>query len=156
MSHTRRHAIQLMGAGAAAILGAATPKLDKRSFGKTRTGATVDIYTLTNAHGMEAAIMNYGAILVSLKTPDRSGKMADIVLGFDSFEGYLGEHPYFGAVVGRYGNRIAKGRFTLNGKEYKLATNNGPNALHGGLKGFDKQVWQAQPVGNSGLRLTYV
>jgi aldose 1-epimerase len=77
-------------------------------------------------------------------------------LGFDSLEGYLSENPYFGAVVGRYGNRIAKGRFMLNGKEYKLATNNGPNALHGGLKGFDKQIWQAQPVGNSGLRLTYV
>jgi aldose 1-epimerase len=156
MSHTRRHAIQLMGAGAAAVLQGATPKLDKRSFGKTRTGASVDLYTLTNANGMEAAIMNRGAILVSLKTPDRSGKMADVVLGFDTLEGYLGENPYFGAVVGRYGNRIAKGRFTLNGKEYKLATNNGPNALHGGLQGFDKQVWQAQPVGKSGLRLTYV
>ena len=156
MSHTRRHAIQLMGAGAASILGAATPKLDKRSFGKTRTGAAVDLYTLTNANGIEATITNYGAIVVSLKTPDRSGKMADVVLGFDSFDGYLSDHPYFGAVVGRYGNRIAKGRFTLNGKEYKLATNNGPNALHGGLKGFDKQIWQAQPVGNSGVRLTYV
>jgi aldose 1-epimerase len=156
MSQTRRHAIQLMGAGAACILRAAPASLDKRSFGKTRTGATVDLYTLTNANGMEAKIMNYGAIVVSLKAPDRGGKLADVVLGFDSFEGYLSDHPYFGAVVGRYGNRIAKGRFSLNGKEYKLATNNGPNALHGGLKGFDKQIWQAQPVGNSGLRLTYV
>lgn len=155
MSHTRRHAIQLMGAGAA-ILGAAPRTIDKRSFGKTGTGTAVDLYTLTNANGMEAAISNYGATVVSLKAPDRSGKMADIALGFDSIQGYLGDHPYFGAVVGRYGNRIAKGRFTLNGKEYKLATNNGPNALHGGIKGFNRQVWQAQPVGMSGVRLAYV
>ncbi|HYP07741.1 MAG TPA: aldose epimerase family protein [Bryobacteraceae bacterium] len=156
MSHTRRHAIQLMGAGAASVLAAATPKLDKRSFGKTQSGAAVDLYTLTNANGMEASITTYGAIVTSLRTPDRAGKMADVVLGFDTMQGYLSDHPYFGAVVGRYGNRIAKGRFSLSGKEYKLATNNGPNALHGGLKGFDKQVWQAQSIGNNGLRLTYV
>jgi aldose 1-epimerase len=156
MSHTRRHAILLLGAGAATAFGAAAAKLDKRSFGKTRTGATVDLYTLTNANGMEVSIMNYGATIVSLKAPDRSGKMADVVLGFDSMDGYLTDEPYFGAVVGRYGNRIAKGKFKLNGKEYSLATNNGPNALHGGIKGFDKQIWQAQPVGNSGLRLTYI
>jgi galactose mutarotase-like enzyme len=112
----------------------AAAKLDKRSFGKTRTGATVDLYTLTNANGMEVSIMNYGATIVSLKAPDRSGKMADVVLGFDSMDGYLTDEPYFGAVVGRYGNRIAKGKFKLNGKEYSLATNNGPNALHGGIK----------------------
>jgi aldose 1-epimerase len=155
MSYTRRHAIQLVGAGAMAI-SAATRGLTKSSFGKTREGKSVDIYTLTNASGMEARITNFGAILVSVKTPDRNGKLDDVVLGFDTVDGYSGEHPYFGAIVGRYGNRIAKGRFTLNGKEYKLATNNGPNALHGGIKGFDKALWQAQPVGNSALKLTYL
>jgi aldose 1-epimerase len=160
MSHTRRNAIHvIVGASAAAsatMLSAATPKLDKRSYGKTRTGAPVDLYTLTNSNGMEVSITNYGARIVTLKVPDRAGKMADVVLGFDTLQGFLGDNPYFGAVVGRYGNRIAKGRFKLNGKEYKLATNNGPNALHGGLVGFDKVVWQAQPVGNSGVRLTYL
>ena len=116
----------------------------------------MDLFTLKNAKGMEVVITNYGAIVVSLKTPDRNGKMADVVLGFDSLDGYLGDNPYFGAIVGRYGNRIAKGRFTLNGKQYQLATNNGPNALHGGIKGFNKVVWQAQPVGESGVKLTYV
>ena len=155
MSHTRRQAIPLIGV-AAASLGAAAKKLQKRTFGKTRTGETVDLFTLTNANGMEAAITNFGAIVVSLKAPDRSGKFADVVLGFDSLDGYLGDNPYFGAIVGRYGNRIAKGRFTLDGKEYKLATNNGPNALHGGIKGFSKVVWQAQTLGDSGIKLTYV
>jgi aldose 1-epimerase len=144
-----------MGA-AAATLGAATKKLERHSFGKTRTGETVDLFTLKNAHGMEAAITNFGAILVSLKTPDRNGELGDVVLGFDSLEGYLRDNPYFGAIVGRYGNRIAKGRFTLDGKEYKLATNNGPNALHGGIKGFNRVVWQAQPAGESGVKLMYV
>jgi aldose 1-epimerase len=138
------------------LLSAATPKLDKRSYGKTRTGAAVDLYTLTNSNGMEVSITNYGARVATLKVPDRAGKMADVVLGFDSLQGFLGDNPYFGAVVGRYGNRISKGRFTLNGKEYKLATNNGPNALHGGLIGFDKVVWQGQQMGNSGVKLTYV
>jgi aldose 1-epimerase len=155
MSHTRRQAIQLMSA-AAVSLGAAAKNLEKRSFGKTRTGEAVDLFTLKNAKGMEAAITNFGGIVVSLKTPDRNGKLADVVLGFDSLDGYLGDNPYFGAIVGRYGNRIAKGRFTLDGKQYKLATNNGPNALHGGIKGFNKVVWQAQPAGDSGVKLTYV
>jgi aldose 1-epimerase len=155
MSHTRRNAIQLMGAGALAV-SAATRNLTKGSFGKTREGQSVDIYTLTNPSGMEARITNYGAILVSLKTPDRNGKLDDVVLGFDSVDGYLGEHPYFGSIVGRYGNRIAKGQFTLNGKVYKLATNNGPNALHGGIKGFNRAVWKAEPVANSALKLTYL
>src|SRR5829696_283226 len=125
MSHTRRHAIQVVaGASAAALAGlAATPKLDKRSFGKTRAGATVDLFTLTNANGMEVSLTNYGARIVSLKAPDRAGKMADVLLGFDTLEGFMSDNPYFGAVVGRYGNRIAKGKFTLNGKEYKLAAN---------------------------------
>jgi aldose 1-epimerase len=108
---------------------------------------------------MEAAITNYGAIVTSLRTPDRNGQFADIVLGFDSLDPYLKTHPYFGAVVGRYGNRIAKGRFTLNGKEYQLATNNGPNSLHGGIRGFDKRVWTPRDVSKDGvpaLELTYL
>ena len=144
-----------MGAGAFAVA-AATRSITKKAFGKTREGESVDIYTLTNPSGMEARITNYGAILVSLKTPDRNGKLEDVVLGFDTLDGYLGEHPYFGSIVGRYGNRIAKGQFTLNGKQYKLATNNGPNALHGGIKGFNKKIWQAQQVGNSAVKLTYL
>lgn len=112
-------------------------------YGVTPDGREVSLYTLTNAHGMEVKITNYGAIVQSLKTPDRNGALADVVLGFDTLDGYLGKHPYFGAIVGRYGNRIAKGKFALDGQEYTLAVNNGPNALHGGLKGFDKQVWTA-------------
>jgi aldose 1-epimerase len=130
----------------------------KRTFGKA-SGKPVELYTIKNANGVETTITNYGGIVVSLKTPDRAGKFADIVLGFDSLDGYLGEHPYFGALIGRYGNRIAKGRFKLAGVEYKLATNNGANALHGGLKGFDKVVWTAKQVQSSdgdAIELTYV
>jgi aldose 1-epimerase len=112
-------------------------------FGKTADGTPVEIYTLTNANGVEMKAMTYGCIITSLKVPDRTGKVADVVLGYDTLDGYLKDSPYFGAVVGRYGNRIAKGQFTLDGKTYKLATNNGPNHLHGGNKGFDKAVWKA-------------
>lgn len=118
--------------------------ITKQPFGKTADGTPVEIYTLTNAKGMEARIMTYGGIIVSLKTPDRNGKFDDVELGFDSLEPYLQGHPFFGALVGRYGNRIAKGRFTLDGKEYKLLVNNGENHLHGGAKGFDKRVWKAK------------
>jgi aldose 1-epimerase len=134
-------------------------KLTKESFGKTADGTAVDLFTLTNANGAQASIMNYGGIVVSLKMPDRSGKLADIVLGFDSLDGYLQKEPYFGALIGRYGNRIAKGRFTLDGVEYKLAQNNGENALHGGIRGFDKRVWDAREVqdaGGGGVELKYV
>jgi aldose 1-epimerase len=114
----------------------------KDSFGKTADGQNIDLYTLRNAHGVEAKIMNYGGILVSLKVPDRNGKFDDVVLGFNDLNSYLTKNdPYLGAIIGRYGNRIAKGRFTLNGVEYKLAVNNGENHLHGGIKGFDKVVW---------------
>lgn len=107
-------------------------------------GKQITLYTLTNSHGMSISVMSYGAILVKVIVPDRDGKMDDVVLGYDDISGYLSKgDPYFGATVGRYGNRIAKGKFTLNGHEYTLAVNNGPNALHGGLKGFDKQVWKA-------------
>lgn len=134
-------------------------KLKKQSFGKTAEGTAVDLYVLTNANGAETSITNYGGRVVSLKMPDRSGKLADIVLGFDSFDGYLQKEPYFGALVGRYGNRIAKGRFTLDGVELKLAQNNGENALHGGIRGFDKRVWQAKEIeagGGRSLELKYV
>ena len=125
-----------------------------QSFGKTPAGEEVSIYTLTNTNGIEARIINYGGIVVSLKVPDRDGNLADVVLGFEDLDGYLGEHPYFGALVGRYGNRIAKGSFSIDGETHSLAINNGPNALHGGLKGFDKVVWGATP-GDKTLALTY-
>jgi aldose 1-epimerase len=132
--------------------------ITKAPFGKTADGASVDIYTLKNTAGMEVAITTYGGRIVSLKAPGRDGKFADVVLGFDSLDGYLGEHPYFGALVGRYGNRIAKGRFKLDGKQYKLAINNGVNSLHGGLKGFDKVVWVGRevPGGDPSVELTYL
>jgi aldose 1-epimerase len=119
-------------------------EITKQSWGKTKEGTAVDIYTLRNAKGAEARISNYGGIVVSLKVPDRKGKFGDVVFGYDDLDGYLKATPYFGALVGRYGNRIAKGKFTLDGTEYTLATNNYPNALHGGIKGFDKAVWQAK------------
>jgi aldose 1-epimerase len=120
--------------------------LKKSAFGKTKDGQPVDLYTLTNAAGMEVAINNYGGVVVSIKTPDRNGKFADVVLGFDNFDGYLNNAPFFGALVGRYGNRIAKARFALDGHEYHLAANDNGNTLHGGLKGFDKRVWKAKDV----------
>ncbi|MGZ5423851.1 MAG: aldose epimerase family protein, partial [Candidatus Aminicenantales bacterium] len=134
-----------------------TMKTKREHFGRLADGTAVDIYTLTNASGLEARIMTYGAILVSLKVPDRNGVLADVNLGFDSLAGYLGTHPYFGAIIGRYGNRIAKARFTLDGVEYRLAPNNNGNTLHGGVKGFDKVVWKAEPVKvayGTGVKLT--
>ena len=126
------------------------------TFGKLPSGEDVKIYTLTNKNGMEARIMNRGAILVSLKVPDRAGKLSDVVLGFDTLAGYLEVNPFFGAVVGRYGNRIAKGTFQLDGQTYTLPVNNGPNSLHGGLKGFDKVLWDAEPGEGQSLVLRYV
>ncbi len=135
-----------------------TPSLSQSSFGTTPTGDSVTLYTLTNRQGVEARIMNFGGVVVSLKVPDRNDSLADVVLGFDELEPYLESAPYFGAIVGRYGNRIANGKFTLDGTEYNLAQNNGPNHLHGGLKGFDKVLWQAKPVeadSSVGLILNY-
>lgn len=134
--------------------------ITKESFGKTADGQSVDIYTLTNRNGMKARITNYGGIVVSLTAPDRDGKWADVVLGYNDLATYMKPpFPYFGALIGRYGNRIAKGRFTLDGVEYKLAVNNGENHLHGGIKGFDKVVWTGSevrsPVGPA-LALTYL
>lgn len=129
------------------------------SFGITSEGIEVELYTLTNAQGLKARITNFGGILVSLMVPDRHGEFADVVLGFDQLSGYLNEHPYFGATIGRFANRIAAGRFSLEGRTYQLATNNDGNHLHGGLKGFDKVVWQATELerGNGPeLELKYI
>ena len=113
-------------------------------------------YTLTNKNGMSVRIMNYGGYVTNIMVPDKNGEMGDVVLGFDSLPGYLQPgNPFMGCLVGRYANRIANGKFTLNGKEYTLAKNNNGNSLHGGLKGFDKAVWDATPVGDSGLKLSY-
>jgi len=128
-------------------------------FGTTKDGTAVERYVLTNAHGMEVDIITWGAIVQRIVVPDRKGTPADVVLGFDTIAGYLGEHPYFGAIVGRYGNRIANATFTLGGRKYTLAANNGPNSLHGGLKGFDKHVWKARPLtspAGPAVELTYV
>ena len=125
---------------------AAKPGVQKLNFGKTADGTAVDLYVLTGARGLVADITTYGAIVTELWAPDKAGKLDDVVLGFDNLAAYLKGDPYFGATVGRYANRIAKGKFTLGGKQYTLATNNGPNALHGGLKGFDKVVWTARVI----------
>lgn len=121
-----------------------TASVTRERFGVAPDGKPVDVFTLVNSHGVRTRILNYGGIIQTLETPDRNGKLADVVLGFDSLQGYVKSSPYFGAIVGRYGNRIARGRFTLEGKTYTLAINNGPNHLHGGIKGFDKAVWDAQ------------
>ena len=118
-----------------------------------------EVFTLTNANGVEIRTIPYGAIIVSIRVPDRDGRLDDVVLGFDNLDDYRKAHPHLGAIVGRYGNRIAKGQFTLDGTTYKLATNNGPNHLHGGVKGFDKVVWRAEPFdrdGGKGVVYTYV
>jgi aldose 1-epimerase len=119
---------------------------------------SIKLYTLENKAGMEVKITNYGAIVTSIKVPDRNGKLADIVLGYNDVSDYMNavDKPYFGAIVGRYGNRIAKGKFTLDGEEYDLATNNGENHLHGGVIGFDKVVWNAEVVGGNAVRFTYL
>ena len=122
------------------------PVVSSERFGTMPDGAQVDVYTLKNAGGMEVKAIGYGAIITSLKVPDRSGTLSDVVLGFENLDGYLKGHPYFGAIVGRYGNRIGKGQFALDGKTYTLAKNNGPNHLHGGVTGFDKVLWTAAPV----------
>jgi aldose 1-epimerase len=146
-------------AGTAVGKGGQMLEVKRELFGRLADGTAVDIYTMTNRSGIEARVMTYGATLVSLRLPDRRGAFADVNLGFDNLEGYLGTHPYFGVIVGRYANRIAKGRFTLDGVDYTLAQNNNGNSLHGGLKGFDKVVWKAQPVQATdgvGVKLTYL
>jgi len=137
----------------------AKPRITKADFGKTKDGKAVEIYTLTNSRGSEARIITYGGTVVSLKVPDKQGKFGDVVLGFDSIADYEKHTAFFGALIGRYGNRIAKGKFTLDGRVYSLATNNGENHLHGGVKGFDKVVWTAKPStdqNGANLELTYL
>jgi aldose 1-epimerase len=139
--------------------GGAEMSIQKTSYGKLPDGREVDLYTLTNAGGMRVKLTNYGAITVSVEVPDRAGKLADVTLGYDTLDGWLTSTSYFGATVGRYANRIAKGKFTLDGQTYTLATNNGENALHGGLKGFDKVLWNAEPVKTPnavGVKFTYL
>jgi aldose 1-epimerase len=140
----------------------ATPKpgsTAKKSFGKTPDGQPVDLYVLTNKSGAEAAITNYGGAVVSLKVPDRSGKLADVVLGYDTADGYVNDKSYFGALVGRYGNRIGHAQFVLDGKTYTLAKNNGENSLHGGIAGFNKALWTARMLpakDGQSLELSYL
>lgn len=136
-----------------------TMRIEQTQFGQLPDGQDVDLYTLSNTHGLKTGIMTYGATVVFLEVPDRAGRMADITLGHDSLEGYLEASPYFGAIVGRYGNRIAKGRFTLDGKEYKLSINDGENHLHGGIQGFDKVIWDAETVERedaAGVKFSYL
>ena len=134
--------------------------IEKTAFGKTADGVEVDLYTLTNAKGMVLKMTNFGAIVVSLEVPDRDGKLANVNMGFSTLDGFLGKTPYFGATVGRYCNRIAGGKFTLDGKEYTLATNdNGKNHLHGGNVGYNKVVWSAEPFETEsgvGIKFTYL
>ncbi|MEV1242717.1 aldose epimerase family protein [Nonomuraea sp. NPDC049750] len=134
------------------------PSITKKYFGTLSGGKKIDIYTLRNSNGMRVKILTYGGILQSIEVPDSRGRLADVALGFDKLSDYVKQSPYFGCITGRYANRIAKGRFTLDGKTYQLATNDGPNHLHGGNKGFDKRVWQAEPFrrhNSVGLALTY-
>lgn len=134
-------------------------KVEKSHFGITSEGDSVSLYALTNEKGYMVKIMNYGGIIVEIQTPDRDGTMANIVLGFDKLEQYLNGHPYFGALIGRYGNRIAKAQFSLDGEGYQLAVNNGSNSLHGGIKGFDKVGWDVEVISckeRSALKLSYL
>lgn len=123
-------------------------------YGTMPDGTAVEAFTLTNTNGVRLTAITLGGIITQLHVPDRAGVMGDVVLGFDSLDGYLKDHPFFGAIIGRYGNRIGKGRFTLDGQTYKLAANNGENHLHGGVKGFDKVVWRGEPSA-SGAGVTF-
>lgn len=139
--------------------GRRTMEVKKEIFGNLPDGTVIELFTLSNENGIRARLMTYGATLVSLEVPDREGRLADITLGYDSLDGYLKNNPYFGSIVGRYGNRIAKGKFVLNGVEYQLVKNDGENHLHGGIKGFDKVVWKAEAIEHQdavGVRLSYV
>jgi len=127
----------------------------KSPFGKLPDSAPVDLYTLTNASGVMAKVTNYGTIITELHVPDRQGRLGDVVLGFGNLDQYLQGHPYFGCTVGRVANRIAGGKFTLDGKSYQLAINNGTNHLHGGLKGFDKVLWQGEATAGAAVKFSY-
>ena len=134
-------------------------QIREEAFGKTGDGRPVDLFTLTNPNGMEVRAMTYGGIIVSIRVPDKNGKIADVVLGHEKLEGYLPNPPYLGAIVGRYANRIAKGAFTLDGAKYTLPKNDGPNTLHGGLSGFNQKVWEGREFKNAkgvGVAFTYL
>lgn len=131
----------------------------REPFGKVADGTPVELFTLKNDSGMIVKITNYGGIIVSIMVPDKNGKLGDVVLGYDQLDGYVKNNPYFGSLVGRYGNRIAQGKFSLEGHTFSLAQNNNGNHLHGGIKGFDKVVWKAQPftgAAGAGVKLTYL
>lgn len=152
-------AVVAMLAGCKKVEQGGASSVTTRDFGKTDKGEALSLYTVKNRNGVELSVTNYGARVVSLKSPDAAGILADVVLGFETSPGYLGENPYFGAIVGRYGNRIAKGKFTLDGKEYTLARNNGENSLHGGKVGFDRVVWNGHAEESNGvgkITLTYI
>ncbi|KRP74746.1 aldose epimerase [Pseudomonas paralactis] len=132
---------------------------EHKPFGKTNDGTAVEQYVLRNSHGMQATVITYGGVLQSLMVPDKNGKLDDVVLGFDDVQGYQGGTAFFGATIGRFGNRLAGGAFELDGKRYQVPLNDGPNSLHGGAQGFDKQVWHAEPVKDKdsvGVTLTYL
>jgi aldose 1-epimerase len=158
---TRRLATMILGLS---VIAAGTAfgegrGITKQVWGKTAQGEPVDLYTLTNSQGASVKIASLGGAVVAINVPDRARTFGDVVLGFDTLDGYLARHPFFGVLVGRYGNRIGKGTFTLDGKTYTLAKNNGENALHGGVKGFDKYVWKTREVPSPkglALELTHV
>jgi aldose 1-epimerase len=151
-------ALLLDGCAVASQSGAPAMTPSVTAFGNLASGQSAELFTLRNTRGIEVQLTNYGGTITSLKTPDRAGRFSDIVLGYDNLAAYVANSPYFGAIVGRYANRIARGHFTLDGAAYTLAVNNGPNSLHGGLRGFDKVVWNARPFQNKdgqGVTLDY-
>lgn len=171
MSGPWRFQVVFLFAGACLLAGASCSRPEQpaepgqgsevrvESFGSLPSGQPVQLFTLTNRNGVEARITDYGGIVVSLKVPDRDGRFDDVVLGFDDLDGYVAAGSYYGAIIGRYGNRIAGAEFTLDGETYSLAANNGENHLHGGLRGFDKVVWEVEPFRGAegqGLVLRYV
>ncbi|MFL1504983.1 aldose epimerase family protein [Pseudomonas sp. O64] len=146
----------LIASGSAQAAGLSS---EHKPFGKTNDGTAVEQYILRNSHGMQATVITYGGVLQSLKVPDKNGKVDDVVLGFDDVQGYQGGTAFFGATIGRFGNRLAGGAFELDGKRYQVPLNDGPNSLHGGAQGFDKHVWQAEPVKGKdsvGVKLSYL
>lgn len=161
---TVREWMLITGVGVSAVCFTACARIEpsvtkQAAWGTAPDGIAVDLYTLRNTKGAEATITNYGGIVVTLLMPDKEGKMADIVLGYDNLQGYIDKTPYFGALIGRYGNRIGGAQFAIDGQTYTLAKNDGPNSLHGGVKGFDKVVWTAKPVESKdgpALELTYL
>jgi aldose 1-epimerase len=139
--------------------GTSSSAIQTEEFGKTADGETVNIYTIKNANGVELKVSEFGATLVSLKVPDKKGDFVDIILGYDNLEGYIKDATFQGVTAGRYANRIAKGKFTLEGKEYTLATNDGENHLHGGVEGFGKKVWKGEILKKdygTGVKFTYL